>query len=138
MAAYWIWWVLAGVLIGAELVTGTFYLLALGIAFALGGLAALLGAGIELQLFVAGALAMAGTFAAHHWRRTRGTAPADLAIDIGQTVRVQAWNADGTARVAYRGSLWAAEVASPTVAHAETMYIVATRGSTLIIADRKP
>jgi membrane protein implicated in regulation of membrane protease activity len=81
---------------------------------------------------------MAGTFAAHHWRRTRGTAPADLAIDIGQTVRVQAWNADGTARVAYRGSLWAAEVASPTVAHAETMYIVATRGSTLIIADRKP
>ena len=30
---YWIWWVLAAVLVGAELFTGTFYLLAVGVAF---------------------------------------------------------------------------------------------------------
>ena len=44
MSAYWIWWALAAVLVGAELVTGTFYLLAVGVAFALGGVAAWLGA----------------------------------------------------------------------------------------------
>ena len=40
MAAHWVWWILGVVLIGAELVTGTFYLLAVGIAFLAGGLAA--------------------------------------------------------------------------------------------------
>ena len=33
MADYWIWWTLAAVLVGAELMTGTFYLLAVGVAF---------------------------------------------------------------------------------------------------------
>jgi membrane protein implicated in regulation of membrane protease activity len=51
---------------------------------------------------------------------------------------VQAWNADGSARVAYRGSLWTAELASPDTPRAQTMYIVATRGSTLVVADRRP
>ena len=40
MAAYWIWWVLAGVVVAAELLIGTFYLLAVGVAFAVGGVAA--------------------------------------------------------------------------------------------------
>ena len=40
MAHFWTWWILAALLIGLELATGTFYLLAVGIAFALGGVAA--------------------------------------------------------------------------------------------------
>ena len=40
MAHFWIWWILAALLIGLELATGTFYLLAVGIAFAFGGVAA--------------------------------------------------------------------------------------------------
>ena len=48
MADYWIWWVLAALLVAAELMTGTFYLLAAGVAFAVGGVAAL--AGDELPL----------------------------------------------------------------------------------------
>jgi len=36
MTDYWTWWILAAVLVGAELVTGTFYLLAVGVAFAVG------------------------------------------------------------------------------------------------------
>jgi len=31
---YWVWWALAAILVGAELMTGTFYLLAVGVAFA--------------------------------------------------------------------------------------------------------
>jgi membrane protein implicated in regulation of membrane protease activity len=44
MADFWIWWILAALLVGLELATGTFYLLALGVAFWLGGVAAWLDA----------------------------------------------------------------------------------------------
>ena len=137
MAAYWIWWIVAGGLVVAELLTGTFFLLALGVAFAIGGLAALLGAAFEIQLVVAGVVAMAGVFLAHRWRRRkRARRRRSPSFDIGQTVRVQAWNPDGTARVAYRGTLWQAEPARPAYARADTMVIVGVRGSTLVIADR--
>lgn len=138
MAAYWIWWILAGGLVIAELVTGTFLFLAVGVAFAVGGLVALVGAPFEMQLLIAGAVALAGTFLAHRWRRRNATPAENAAPDIGQTVRVQAWNPDGTARVAYRGTLWMAEAASPDVPRADTMVIVGMRGSTLVIADRRP
>jgi membrane protein implicated in regulation of membrane protease activity len=136
MDAYWIWWIIAGALVVAELLTGTFFLLALGVAFAIGGVAALLGAAFEIQLVVAGVVAVAGVFLAHRWRRKRAPAAQDPPFDIGQTVRVQAWNPDGTARVAYRGTLWQAERAGPDVPQGERMVIVGVRGSTLVIADR--
>lgn len=137
MASYWIWWIIAGGLVVAELVTGTFFLLALGVAFAIGGFAALLGVGFEIQLVVAGIVAMAGLFVTHRWRRRQAAPAPEPAFDIGQTVRVQAWNPDGTARVAYRGTLWQAEMAAPDVPRGDTMVIVGVRGSTLVIADRK-
>jgi membrane protein implicated in regulation of membrane protease activity len=133
MAAYWIWWALAVILVGAELMTGTFYLLAVGVAFAVGGLAALLGASLPVQLIVAGVLSVAGTIAAHRWR-LRNVVPPAPSLDLGQSVRILEWKDDGSARVNYRGTQWDAELAAPGVAKAETMYIVGTRGSTLVIA----
>ena len=50
MNDFWIWWILAAVLVGAELLTSTFYLLAVGVAFALGGVAAWLGTELPMQL----------------------------------------------------------------------------------------
>ena len=137
MADYWIWWVLAALLVAAELMTGTFYLLAAGVAFAVGGIAALAGAELTLQLIVAGIVAVAGTMVAHRWRLAR-VVPQTPSFDLGQSVQVVAWKDDGGARVSYRGTQWDAELASPDVARAETMYIVATRGSTLLIADHRP
>jgi membrane protein implicated in regulation of membrane protease activity len=138
MAAYWVWWILAGGLVAAELLTGTFYLLAVGVAFALGGLAAWLGASTGVQLAVAAVLAMAGIFVAHRWSTRHASAPADVPFDVGQAVEVQAWNPDGSARVAYRGSMWTAQLATPDTPQERTMYIVAMRGSTPVIADRRP
>ena len=138
MAAYWLWWILALVLVAAELFTGSFYFLALAAAFALGGIAAWLGTSTAAQLAIAGGLAVAGVFAAHRWRRKRGAPAAPVPFDIGQAVRVQAWHPDGSARVAYRGSLWTAEPESAHTPQGETMYIVAMKGSTLIVADHKP
>ena len=59
-------------------------------------------------------------------------------LDIGQMVQVQSWGPDGTARVAYRGSTWDAELAATGVPQAKTMYIAAMRGSVLILSDRRP
>ncbi len=135
---YWGWWIVAAILIGVELVVGTFYLLAIGIAVALGGVAAWLGAEKPMQFAVAGVLGVVLTIAAHRLRLTRVQPPAPAPLDVGQAVRVQRWNADGTARVAYRGSDWDAELATSDTARAETMYIVATRANVLVLSDRKP
>ena len=137
MTDYWTWWILGAVLVGAELLTGTFYLLAVGFAFAVGGIAAILGVALPLQMVVAGIVAVAATMIAHKWRGAREPPPTP-SLDLGQTVRVLDWKDDGTARVNYRGTQWNAELAEGGASRAETMYIVGTRGSTLIIADRRP
>jgi membrane protein implicated in regulation of membrane protease activity len=138
VAAYWIWWALAVALVGAELFTGTFYLLAVGAAFALGGVIAWFGGSTPAQLLIGGVCAVAGTIAAHQWRKRRAMPPPQAGLDVGQEVEVLAWHDNGTARVNYRGTQWDAAVASPGEAHARTMYIVATRGSTLVIAAGRP
>jgi membrane protein implicated in regulation of membrane protease activity len=138
MADYWIWWAAAALLVGLELATGTFYLLAVGIAFALGGVVAWLGATTPVQLFVGGALAVIGTIVAHRWRRKHGTPDVQPPLDRGHAVRVDTWNSDGTARVEYRGTQWNGEVAAHDVVRADTMYIVDRRGSTLVLSDRRP
>ena len=138
MATYWIWWAMAAVLVGAELMTGTFYLLAVGVAFAAGGVAALMDASLPLQLLVGGVLGVAGTIAAHQWRRRHALPTQQQGLDVGQAVEVVAWHANGTARVNYRGTQWDAELATPGAPRAHTMYVVDTHGSTLVIAQSKP
>jgi membrane protein implicated in regulation of membrane protease activity len=138
MSAYWVWWIAAAVLVGAELVTGTFYLLVVGIAAALGGMAAWLGAGVPIQFLLAGGCAFVLTFVAHQWRLRQAPQSPEVALDVGQMVQVQTWNADGTARVEHRGTQWDAELASPDTPREAALYIVATRGSVLILSDRRP
>jgi len=138
MSVEWIWWICAAVLIGAELLTLTFYLLAVGVAVALGGVAAWAGASLPVQFGIAGVLGVALTVIAHRWRLARASPPAQPSLDIGQAVRVQKWKDDGTARVNYRGSTWDAEPESPAVPRVATLYIVDTRGSLLILSDRRP
>ncbi|MBS0327098.1 MAG: NfeD family protein [Proteobacteria bacterium] len=138
MDAYWIWWIAAIVLVGAELATGTFYLLAIGIAFALGGVSAWLGATESTQLLLAGALSIAGLIAAHLWRRRHLESGAMPALDVGQAVRIRAWKPDGSARVEYRGTQWDGVLATPDTPRSATMYIVGTRGSILVLGAVPP
>ena len=136
MQAHWMWWIAAAVLIGAELVTYTFYLLAIGIAVALGGVAAFLGANVETQWAVAAVLGLVLTLFAHRWRLTHARPGAQPSVDVGQSVHVRHWNADGTARVDYRGTQWTAMLATPQTPRSTSMVIVAVRGSNLVVADR--
>jgi membrane protein implicated in regulation of membrane protease activity len=138
MSVYWLWWIAAAILVGAELVTGTFYLLAVGVAAAMGGIAAWLGASLEMQFLIAGGLGVALTAAAHHWRVRQAMPPQQDSFDIGQAVQVLSSKPDGTVRVSYRGTEWDAELASPRAALSTTLYIVATKGSRLIVSERPP
>jgi len=138
MDAYWLWWIAAAALVAAELLTGTFYLLVVGLALACGGVAAFFDAGVPVQWLTAGVLGVAGTAMLQRWRRARGAARRQPSLDVGQMVRVQSWGPEETARVHYRGSVWDAELLSPQTAKMPTMYIAATRGSVLILTDRRP
>lgn len=137
MSAYGMWWIVAAALIAAELLTGTFYLLAVGVAVACGGIAAWLGWSAPNQWLTAGILGIVGVALLEWWKRGRAT-PRQPGLDVGQMVHVQSWGPGRTARVSYRGSTWDAELATPDTPQAETMYIAATRGSVLILAAGRP
>jgi membrane protein implicated in regulation of membrane protease activity len=107
------WWIAAAALVIAELLTGTVYLLAVATGGVAGALAAHLGAGLTVQIAVAAAVGTATTLLWHFSKmrqRRSQVAPAasnaDVNQDIGAQVLVDAWNADGTAQVKYRGAQW--------------------------------
>ena len=136
-----LWWVAAGVLVAAELASGTFYLLMFALGAAAGAVAAHLGAGFSQQL-VAAAVVGGGATALWHFKRFRAprSAPAeanpDVNLDIGQSVRVEAWAADGTARVSYRGATWSVSYRGTGAPAPGEHTIVAVQGSRLVVAPR--
>ncbi|GAP37054.1 NfeD family protein [Piscinibacter sakaiensis] len=133
-----LWWVAAGVLVAAELASGTFYLLMVAIGLVAGALAAHLGAGLAAQISAA-ALVGAATTVAWHLRRPARRAPPisenqDVNLDVGEAVHVAAWGADGTARVAYRGSTWTARLAPGLEARPGPHRVRAVEGNWLVLA----
>ena len=144
-----LWWIAAGVLVAAELATGTFYLLMVALGCVAGAVAAYLGLSSSLQMTAAAMLGGGATFA-WHLKRTREprAAPAesnhDVNLDIGQTVQVPAWDADGSARVQYRGAAWSVRLSQTGLGMGTGMgvgigrpgphVIVAIRGSELQVA----
>jgi membrane protein implicated in regulation of membrane protease activity len=136
-----LWWLAAGVLVAAELATGTFYLLMFALGSVAGAVAAHLGAGSSGQV-IAAALVGGGATALWHLRRFRAprSAPAesnaDVNLDIGGTVHVDTWNRDGSARVSYRGALWSVQYAGSGTPAPGEFTIVAVRGNKLSVAPR--
>lgn len=111
MADSTIWWILAGAAVAVEMVTGSFYLLMLGIGMAAGAVAAHAGLGMALQIVVAAVIGGGATVGWHLMRQRRAPEAAaaanpDVNIDVGEQVHVETWNADHTASVRYRGAAW--------------------------------
>jgi membrane protein implicated in regulation of membrane protease activity len=137
MAIYIYWFLLALILLGLEMVTGTFYLLMVAIAMAVGGLVALLGMSLVWQLLLCAVTVVAGTIILRRWKSTQVRDAGSSNLDIGQPVRVIKWHDNGTARVFYRGAEWDAEPESADTPHDATLYIAAVRGSGLVMTHRK-
>lgn len=132
-----LWWVGAGILVAAELVTGTFYLLMLALGAAAAALAAHLGVSQAGQLVVA-AIAGGGAITLWHFNRPNRKGPPpeasrDLNLDIGSRVRVEAWASDGTARVQHRGAAWDARYTGDGTPAPGEYVIRAVEGACLIL-----
>ncbi|SEJ73057.1 MULTISPECIES: NfeD family protein [unclassified Variovorax] len=111
MANSTVWWLIAGVAIVVELLSGTVYLLLLAAGFAAAAISAHLGFGTVTQLIVAALIGVGAVLVWYSIQRKRPPAPPteanrDVNLDIGESVHVDAWNADGTATVRYRGAQW--------------------------------
>lgn len=138
-----LWWLATGGLVAAELATGTFYLLMVALGCAAGALAAHAGLGSTGQMATAALLGAAFT-AAWHCKRARSprSAPADfnrdVNIDIGETVHVEGWAADGSARVRYRGAAWTVRFAGIGTPAPGEHVIVAVQGNHLRVAPATP
>jgi len=136
------WWVGAGVLITAELMTGTFYLLMIALGFLAGVLAYFLGAPLDLQFAVAAAVALLAVIALRRSRFARRRRGIDASrdpgvnLDIGQSLSVVSWR-DRRARAMYRGAEWDVELAPGEPEDARLYEIKAVRGSCLIVAARR-
>ena len=138
MAVYVYWFILALALMALEMATGTFYLLMLGIAVGIGGIAALFGLSLALQLTLSAIAGIVGTVILRRVRRDMISTAPNQSLDIGQPVQSVTWNKVGTARAVYRGAEWDAEPESADMLHTGPLYIKAMRGSTLILTHRKP
>jgi membrane protein implicated in regulation of membrane protease activity len=131
-----LWWVLTGVLVALELVTGTFYLLMLGLGAMAAALVAMAGHDLNTQLVAAAVVGGLGAVLLGQWRKRQTTTPQeaqDQHLDLGATVQVDAWDAQGTAQVKHRGAAWTAVLAPGQTASPGTYRIQALVGNRLVL-----
>lgn len=146
MQDYLLWTLLGFALVIVELMSGTFYLLVIGIGALAGALAAWLGAPFVGQVAVAGSVAIVGAWWAHRWHAAqRSDGDQANAIDVGQAVTVVRWlnPAEGMLRVRYRGVEWDARVnpddaAAKDVAAGGMLHILAQDGQCWVVGVRQP
>lgn len=140
-ASTW-WWVICGVLVAAELASGTFYLLMLALGAAAGAVAAHAGLGHSSQL-VAGAIVGGGATLGWYLHRRKAALREslqpnrDLNLDIGEPVAVESWAADGSAKVRYRGATWSARFVGAGEPQAGPHQISGIDGSRLLLKRQK-
>jgi membrane protein implicated in regulation of membrane protease activity len=130
------WWVLTGVLVALELVTGTFYLLMLGLGTVAAALVAMAGHGVTAQLVAAAIVGGVGAVLLAQWRKRQTSTRQDAHnqhLDLGATVQVDAWDDLGTAQVMHRGAAWTAVLAVGQTAAPGAHRIQAMAGNRLVL-----
>jgi len=140
MESYLLWLVAGFALVIAELVTGTFFLLVLGLAAFAGSATAWFGFGFWLEALSAAVVAVAGVFWVRQQRKAMQR-PDMAALDIGQPVTLEAWvsREQGAARVNYRNTQWDAQVEGEReFDRGQLLFIRAVDGNTLRVSKSKP
>jgi membrane protein implicated in regulation of membrane protease activity len=137
MDIYWVWWLAAVVLVIAEMISGTFYLIAIAFGLASAGCAAYLGMAWIGQAAIAALLCTVSVAGVYFLRRKHAkfNEQSNFAYDIGENVRAVHWVDARHARVSYRGAEWDAELAGDVTADAarQNWRIKRIVGSRLII-----
>ena len=133
------WAILGLALVIIELLTGTFYLVMLGIAAFGAAVAAWAGMGFPVQSVVAAVIAGAGCYLVHayHAKNSRQQMPS---VDSGNPARFESWIDQGArlARVSYRGAPWDARVEGGDAPEpGAILYVQGTDGNTLKVGTRR-
>lgn len=140
MTLYYIaWFILALVVVIAEMNLMSFYLLAVAVGAIVGGISAYLEQSFQQQIMAA-ALATIVASVLCFYLRKRFKQMSDRhsnQLDVGQRVVVKADNIkeDGTAQVTYRGAQWEAYHPS-TVLTPGIYFITKLDGSKLVLGDK--
>lgn len=137
METYVYWFLVSLILVGLEMMSGTFYLLIIGIAMAIGGTAALYGLSFPTQLTLAAVMGCVGIVVLWVWRSKHVSEASSYNFDIGQPVKILTMRDNGTARVFYRGAEWDAELGTIHNDGDGGYYIEEIKGSRLILTNRK-
>jgi membrane protein implicated in regulation of membrane protease activity len=135
-----LWAILGLGLVITELLSGTFYLLMLGVAAFGAALAAWLGQGFGVQALVAAVIAAFGCYGVHVYR-AKNARQQMAPLDAGQPASFESWVDQGArlARVRYRGASWDALVDGEGTPDAGAMlYVTSTSGNTLKVSTRRP
>jgi membrane protein implicated in regulation of membrane protease activity len=134
-------WAIGGLaLVIAELLTGTFYLLMLGVAAFGAALTAYFGLPFQMQVVVAALVSAAGCYGVHVYRAKHRGQPM-TPIDAGMPATFEAWidQAGRLARVRYRGAPWEARVeGGDTPEPGGLVYVMNVDGNTLKVAGKRP
>jgi membrane protein implicated in regulation of membrane protease activity len=138
MSDWMFWAIAAGVVVIAELFTGTFYLLMIAIGLLVGAVAAVAGATMSVQMIVAAVVGGAASLLLRRYRPAQTASEVNrdpnVNIDVGQSLQVDAWQG-GHARAMYRGAMWDVELAPGAWPAAGAYRIAEVRGSRLIVAN---
>ena len=134
-------WLIAGfILVISELVSGTFYLLVLGIAALVASGIGYAGGAFVWQALAAAIVALAGVVWVHRYKRK--ILPGRMrGLDVGQPAAFDSWidKSAGHARVKYRDALWDAHVAGEVSGErGEILHIVSIDGNTLKVSKTRP
>jgi membrane protein implicated in regulation of membrane protease activity len=134
-------WAIGGLaLVIVELLTGTFYLLMLGVAAFGAAAAAYLGLQFSSQVIAAAIIAAAGCYGVHAYR-AKNRAQQMPSIDAGKPATFEQWidPAGRLARVQYRGAPWEALVEGvETPEPGGLVYVLNTNGNTLKVTAKRP
>jgi membrane protein implicated in regulation of membrane protease activity len=128
-------WLVFGILfMFGEFATGTFYLLAIGLAFIYPAIAAYVGASTAMQIAALGSGAIVHALIVLILRKLKPSgSPVIIPPDVGQRVEVIEWIDESSARVSYRGQVWEADKARDEMPDAAHGIIKSVQGSRLII-----
>jgi membrane protein implicated in regulation of membrane protease activity len=134
------WAIVGFVLVITELLTGTFYLLMLGVAAFAAAVAAWLAADFGVQALIAAVVAVLGCFGVQAYRKKSQASPMP-SIDAGMPASFESWIDAGArlARVRYRGTLWEALVDGPDgIEPGAILFVSAVDGNTLKVSKNRP
>ncbi len=140
MEHYIAWLVVGFGLVIVELLTGTFYLLMLGVAAFGGAAIAYAGQGFGVQAICATLIAVAGCYGVHVYR-AKNAKDQMVSVDAGQPANFENWvdQGGGLARVRYRGASWDAQVDGAGVLEpGALLYVLRLEGHRLEVSRTRP